>query len=192
MISEAQRELYHTNGYLLVKNLLEKEFIERLFSTLVCLVVQYGGELAKPYAQFHSWEDDDLSELLIQLRKQDKKRFSAIYEAATKSFALNNVCHNNEITQYICAILGITPSYLSTQSIFLRMDPPFDRRNVYDWHQDGSYNLHNHRENSIVTWMPMTHTDANNGSLKICQFSHNEGLIPVVPSKPVREGSTQR
>jgi len=105
MLTESQRESYNTNGYLLVKNLLDEKYIDEMFSTVVNLMKQYGGKLMEPYERFESWEDDTFNEALIQLRKHDKRRFSAVFEAVRSSLALNNICCSNSITDYVPDII---------------------------------------------------------------------------------------
>ena len=125
MLTEAERKFYNTNGYLLVKNLLEDKYIDVMFSTVANLLTHFGGEVMESYNNFNSWDDENLNEAMILLRKQGQKRFSAIFESVRSSLALNNLCSCQRVTDYVSDILNAKPDCLSYQTFFLRMDTPF-------------------------------------------------------------------
>ena len=74
----------------------------------------------------------------------------------------------NRLDKIASNFLNVPKNYLSVRTFTLRMDPPNDKRNLYGWHQDSSYDKYNiSGKNGVVLWIPLVSTNAKNGSLII-------------------------
>lgn len=58
----------------------------------------------------------------------------------------------------------------------LRIDVPFDNKELAFWHQDHFYVQGNSRE--LTIWIPLQDTLAHHGALSVMKGSHHEGPVP--------------
>ena len=49
-----------------------------------------------------------------------------------------------------------------------RIDVPYDKRNVYGWHQDSAYDkLNSIPSNGALVWCPLINTNFRNGTIQL-------------------------
>ena len=72
----------------------------------------------------------------------------------------------------------------------LRLDPPNDRRNLYDWHQDHSYYRQNKSGKNGLVISAALHIIKKKESFKGCSKSHNLGFLKVRTKRKVLTHST--
>ena len=179
MLSQDEIKFYKKNGYLLVTGLINHDLINNVLNTVLGLISKYDSKEKKGVLKITSWEDEKLHKIMIRLRQQNPKIFSAIYDATRLSIATYKLLHESKTVNCIEQLLNQPQSGICSRAIFVRMDPPNDKRSSYGWHQDGSYTDFNTiGDNALATWIPLTHNSEINGSLKICEGgSHKQGKI---------------
>ena len=89
--------------------------------------------------------------------------------------------HSEEIFNIGRSLLGqkkYTP--IGVSGTMLSLDPPNDRRNLYDWHQDHSY-YHQNKSgtNGLVISVALHNIGEKNGALKVALKSHRMGFLRV-------------
>lgn len=125
-----------------------------------------------------SWESEQLSVALISLRKKDKKIFSEIYDTMLKSSAIHRLCSASNLIGIAGTFLGVTNDELCAHGLMLRMDVPFDERNLYGWHQDSCYDGFNAEPGTgCVLWVPLVDVGEVNGGLILMPGSHVESNV---------------
>ena len=105
-----------------------------LSSFLKVLQVCLKKEDYKKIRKVKTWQDQKLHDVLINLRIEDKDRFSLIYDLMQKNICLNFFCNSNKLPNLSANFLGIKNDEMMMTSQF-RMDTPSDQRNIYDWHK---------------------------------------------------------
>ena len=71
------------------------------------------------------------------------------------------------------------------------MDPPYDKKNAFGFHQDSAYFdypeyvSNQNIENNITCWMPMTKVDSTLGAVRLCAKSHTAGFHHNYKQLPV-------
>jgi ectoine hydroxylase-related dioxygenase (phytanoyl-CoA dioxygenase family) len=161
------------SGYKIFRNYINKNSINNMaiaFST-ICKFVQPKLFNIKKCEQF---QNKNLCKVLINLRKRKKNNFSQIYDLMQYSDAVKKFCYENNLDSVARKILRCRSEdlYLRTQ---FRIDVPYDERNTFDWHQDSAYDkLNNNPKNGLIFWIPLVHTNEQNGTLILKPKSHNE------------------
>ena len=159
------------NGYKIIRNRISQKSNIYLFKTLLNLLKFYSPDDFKDY-KFYSknkkssyWYNQDFNDKLIKLRKTNKKLFSSVYDSLIKSNALVRFCYMNKLDKIASDILNVPTNCLTIRFPSLRIDVPNDKRNIYGWHQDGSYDEYNiSGVHGIVLWIPLIYVDKKNGS----------------------------
>ncbi len=130
-----------------------------------------------------SWNNQQLHNVLINLRIKDKDRFSLIYDLMQKNICLSFFCSSNKLPNLAANFLDIKNDEMMMTSQF-RMDTPSDKRNIYDWHQDSAYDkLNSIPSNGVILWMPMINTNKKNGTIIIKPQSQNEKNVYKIKQK---------
>lgn len=138
-----------------------------------------------------SWEDQILHDTLINLRINDKDKFSLIYDLMQKNICLNFFCNQNYLYNIAANFLNIKRDEMMMTSQF-RMDTPSDKRNIYNWHQDSAYDkLNQIPSNGVVLWMPLINTNKNNGTIVIKPKSQKENNVYNLKKKWSKFNSPQ-
>ena len=75
----------------------------------------------------------------------------------------------------------------------LRMDVPNDKRNLYGWHQDSSYDNYNtYSKNGAVIWLPLINMTRKNGTLIVKPESQNENNVSYFEEKKSTKFSSRQ
>ena len=164
-------------GYCQLDNVISKKNSLSLLSdfkkTCVSIAPEYFSAL-----DVDSWESEQLSVTLIALRKNDKKMFSEIYDSMLKSSAIRRFCFASNLNGIAENVLGVKNDELCVHGLMLRMDVPYDQRNLLGWHQDSCYDGFNAEPASgCVLWVPLVDVGEVNGGLILMPGSHVEGNV---------------
>jgi len=179
--------LYKNRNILSTKNFLEKEGIitfkkiakssdiEDVYNSLFFLYNKYSNKRMVKYNR------EDLLNLLKKLRKNNKSAFSKIYDDMQISSATFKLLHSEKVLDIGRALLGQKKnSPIAVSGTMLRLDPPNDGRNLYNWHQDHSYYHQNKSgKNGLVLSVALNKISAQNGALIVALKSHNLKFIKV-------------
>ena len=177
-LNSSEIQHYRDQGFLVVKNAIEPEFLRGLFLTTAHAFAKYGRIAALPDS-FESWEDADFNRGMIELRQRDPRSFSAVFDAVQTSSTMYALAANRATRAVAAQLTREEPYLLSQSGKMLRMDPPTDKRNSLDWHQESSYYFQNLvGQHGVVCWIPMHEMTPELGSIFICPQSHREGALP--------------
>lgn len=176
-LNDHQRSFFQDNGFLVVKNVIDPEFIRGLFMTTAQTFVKYRrSEDRQP--SYESWVDPSFNRDMIRLRREDPQTFSAVFDAVQTSSTMYALAANTTTLAIAAQLTREEPYMLSQSGKMLRMDPPSDKRNSLEWHQESSYYFQNLvGEHGAICWMPMHVMTSESGSIFICPQSHREGAL---------------
>jgi ectoine hydroxylase-related dioxygenase (phytanoyl-CoA dioxygenase family) len=164
-----------TKGYKLIKNVVKKKESEALFGSFLKVV----NFCTKKNKNFFDWKDQALHDYLIELRINNKKKFSLIYDVMQKNNALNEFCFNLHLKSLAAKFLNVDSDELMMTSQ-LRLDVPEDDRNIYDWHQDSAYDkLNRVPSNGAVVWIPLLGANIHDGTLFLKPYSQKEPNVYI-------------
>ena len=168
---------YHKNGYTVIENCLPNYWIDRVFIVVDKMLKQYDTSLSQKTI-FKSLNDPDFTKALIKFRKRSPLEFGAMFDAIKLNMQLASLFYSPEIIENVCNILNEEIDGLTCTVPTLRIDVPFDKRSVLDWHQDSPYYPQGKTgDNGVVCWIPMQDSTANNGTPQVLIGSHKEGKL---------------
>ena len=171
-------DFYKNNGYLILKNFLTKQNIISLKKLFKNTLYRYLG-----YSVYKlSFEDEKMHKNLIKFRKDKPKKFGEMYDSLNLSASLRSIFYQQFFINHFSKILNTEKSNVFLNGFMFRLDPPFDKKNSLNWHQDSSYYHMSYPEfNSGVCWIPLTNNSEKNGSL-IFVTSNNPRFIKKTKS----------
>lgn len=165
---------YKENGFLMCRDLINNELIQDLFVSINNILKKYSKE-TKTYK---NWEDPAFHEKMLNLRANEAKVFSLIYDTMQVSLPLFSLGSQKNIATKAAELLKVDENSLAASGFMLRMDVPHDNKNKLDWHQDISYFHQNKNgDNGLVIWIPLLAVDSFNGTVKAIEGSHKFGEI---------------
>ncbi len=80
---------YNKNGFVRVPKLVSDRARQRLFETLIRVFQKYNPAVPLAELEALSWDDQRLSDLLIQFRAKSPTLFGAMYDSLQTCVALN-------------------------------------------------------------------------------------------------------
>lgn len=175
-------ENYHSDGYVIIKNLLNKSLINDL-KKIIKLNLYFRSKSKKKF--FH----DDL----IRFRKRHTRSFSYFFDSL-QTLSLNyNILTQKKIIKLANKLLKNSKKSISITDVALRIDPPFDDRNTLKWHQDSSYFRQNDNGfNGLVIWSPIFEINSKTGGIEFLEKSYKIGPQNVKRKKAKKGFSSQR
>lgn len=179
-LAREQAEFFAENGYLHVAGAFARDEIDRLKALVYRLYRKFAPDDGALDGLDRPWEEAAFDRKMIALRAARPDVFGALYDSAQSSAELFRLLASPAALAIAAGCLGERPEDLSCSGSghMLRMDPPKDRRNVLDWHQDRSYFQQNvNGANGLVLTVPLQDTPAELGALEICPGSHKEGFV---------------
>jgi hypothetical protein len=173
---------YREDGYVVVPGATRDLSSARLLATLKIAIARFHPAARDATAAIARWSDAALDELLVTLRERDPAAFSAIYDTMQTSFELQRFVGDDRLASVAAMLLDDEPDGLCMTGAVLRLDPPHDRRNVLEWHQEAGYYPQNVAgENGTVVWMPLADVSAERGPMDVCVGSHALGTLAHSP-----------
>lgn len=111
----------------------------------------------------------------VQLAQDSPEVVTAVYDALRDNPHLVSLGQNPKITDQVKSVLDQPVLY---HKVPLRIDVPFENKELAFWHQDDFYVGGNARE--LTVWIPLQDTFAHTGALSVMKGSHANGAIPHV------------
>lgn len=175
-LSSIDSEFYDSNGYVIVKNAIPENKIDD-FMEFVASVIKMEAERLGIKEDFTV--EQLLHSVLIDIKKKNRDSNSWIYQTINNSNIFKKFIYNLELDQIVKKLLHMDDlKQLATISPALRIDTPFDKSNIRDWHQDSHYFLDNEKgSDALVTWVCLGDAYKENGSILICPKSQKEGRL---------------
>ena len=186
-LSKDQLNFYKENGYILIKNVIPLESINNLIGFISYAIKLAAKNINK---SFDSNQEDILNELMYDIKKNNPKLGSWIFETVNSSYMFKKFIFNMGIENIVKQLMNTkSVQNLATVNPQLRIDVPEDSRNTRDWHQESFFFFDNTSGfDSLVSWIPLVNVNKENGSVMVCPQSHKEGKI-----KPIYiEGGPQK
>ena len=126
------------------------------------------------------WNTNLFHEKLVELRKNDRESFGAIYDSLKTSLPVMGVVTEDKITRYAAEFLKTSVSDLAISEPMCRLDVPNDERNNLAWHQEQSYFPQNRNGlHGLVCWVPLIDVTKEMGAIHISPKSFLEGPIKL-------------
>ena len=172
MILSKDKEFYKENGYLLLKNKVNRNAIDNLMNTVTHIISLEAGINVNDFT-----DEEILNDILIDLKRENPSSSSWIYQSILSSYSLKKFFVDINITPLVMSLLGcVDERNLGIVSPAFRFDIPGDSKNIRTWHQDGNYFLENQNgEDHLVVWIPMNKAHKDNGTVIIAPGTHRSG-----------------
>ncbi|NWB51093.1 phytanoyl-CoA dioxygenase family protein [Pseudomonas gingeri] len=157
---ESMTGTYSDSGFYLAQGLLEsKEFSEIEAVILETVTKHY------PCESIHSKE-------LADYLRLHPDTVTKIYDTLQSHESLINLGKLDVITNIIRSFISEPAIYLK---VVLRIDTPFESRELAYWHQDDYYVKGN--ETELTVWIPLQDTSVPQGCLSVMPGSHKLGRL---------------
>lgn len=191
LLDGSDLEAFHERGYVVAKRVMDETELSQILPTVLGVFREYAPEaLDKDY---HSWSDSDLHADMIRLRESDPETFSSVFQSINQCLIFSSIFCGRRTARLVEQLLADPWGTICLRNPGMRIDPPMDRRVVYDWHQDSAYTeINQSGKNSVVCWVPLQRVDEENGSLIVCPESHKLGRVAVEPTRQSRLHAEQR
>ena len=180
-------KFFQKNGYLIIKNCISKKSIKQIQKSIYLRATKYLPKLNKIYSG--NFYNSDFHANLLEFRKKNPQGFGSFYDSIQKNFLLYKILCESNLSKIISQIMKKDLSQISFNGENVRMDAPFDKKNSLGWHQDRAYYFQNRDGNrGLVCWLPLINITPKIGPLKVCQKSHELGLIITKKKKYKKKG----
>jgi len=165
------------NGFLVLKDILsaaEKKIIVKAFYRVLSKYLKIGKNFSNL-----NFNDTSLHKKLIDFRKKNPKKFSDLYLELGLNASLRSIFYSKKFLNMFSKILKTKKEFVLINGFMLRLDAPFDKRNVLPWHLDASYYEHTDPfYNAGVCWMPLTNNSFDNGTVRFIPGSNKSKVDP--------------
>jgi ectoine hydroxylase-related dioxygenase (phytanoyl-CoA dioxygenase family) len=173
-LTEAQREQYLTHGYIVVRNVLSPEQLERYKAR----AREFALGNLPPGSQRMVVQDVRVAKGLVQPDDPEKgiwkylnpDRYDPLFAAYSSQPGLLDVVED---------LLG--PDIKAFLVMFIYKPPALDF--VHPYHQDAYYFYFSPHDAVLGTWLALDPTGADNGTLSVIRGSHKWDLLPHVGPK---------
>jgi hypothetical protein len=185
--------LLKTKGYKIIRNVIP----HNLLNDMILLIAKRFTEItkqelkSKPIINFNV--SKELEDNLLNLRENKPEIFSYLYDSVQSSVSLNQLITYKKLINNLCKTTGIKKEFFSTSGHIQRIDNPYDKKNLYSWHQETSYYGQSPSgDNCFFVWIPLFNAEKKNGSVIIAEGSHMEGYIKTDLKKKNDKFSSQQ
>ena len=173
---------FRKEGYVVVKNLLNKK-----------LIFELKGIIKKNFYFKSKYNKKNFHKDLIKYRKKNKKNFSFFFDTLQTLTINYKILTQTKVIDITNKLLKNTKNSISITDVALRIDPPFDERNSLKWHQDSSYFRQNDNGfNGIVVWSPIFEINSKTGGIEFLEKSYKIGSQNIKRQKAKKNYSSQR
>ena len=162
---------FNKNGYLVLKNFLsaveEKIIFKAFFETLSKYL-----KISKSSSGMN-FNSTSIHNKLINFRKKKPKKFGDMYDELNLNASFKSIVYSKKFINMFSKILGTKKEFLIINGFTLRLDAPFDKRNVLDWHTDAPYYEQTEPYyNAGVCWIALTDNSFENGTVRFIPGSN--------------------
>lgn len=190
-ITESQKSSFKREGFLLIKSFYKFEMIKSLqddIRSLLCIIMKRFDlenlldEIeAMPYEMFYT--------KFVKVCPQAHK---VLYDSIKNLPSFLQIVTNLESLSLVRKLLSEQLIGIAARSYGVRIDMPFDREYLTDWHQD--FHFHCRSKKGVVLWTPLVDIDFAIGRLQVLPESHQEGVLPLLIERngKIREGQFTR
>jgi ectoine hydroxylase-related dioxygenase (phytanoyl-CoA dioxygenase family) len=153
-------DTYSDTGFYLAQGLLESKDFSEIEAIILEVMTQHY-----PCKSIHSKE-------LADYLRVHPDTVTKIYDTLQSHESLINLGKSNVITNVVRSFISNPAIYLK---IVLRIDTPFESRELAYWHQDDYYVKGN--ETELTVWIPLQDTSVPQGCLSVMPGTHKLGRL---------------
>tara|TARA_B100001093_G_C26818029_1_gene1010643 strand:+ start:136 stop:924 length:789 start_codon:yes stop_codon:yes gene_type:complete len=191
MYEETKR--FRANGYFILENIIDHSLLDSIIYLISKRFTLITGIKFKEEVLINGKLSEEFEDNIINFRLNDPEKFGFLYDSIQSSVNLSQLLLNNDLIQNACKITGYPSEDYSTSGHIQRIDPPTDKKNLYEWHQETSYYRQNKDGNGcFFIWIPLFDVNEENGTVIIAKSSHKKGYINTELIKNEKLGSEQR
>ena len=193
-IDRDQVEAYRRDGCVHVPGVFDIAEIDALRRLVFRLYRKFQPGDDSLDGESEPWNSPAFDRQMIALRARDPQVFGALYDCAQSALNVARLVSDPRLVALAAACLDDAPENLAYSGIMFRMDPPKDKRNAIDWHQDRAYYPQNVDGNQgLVVTVALQDITAETGALVVCPGSQRHGFVaPVTTEKSDYETTEQR
>lgn len=178
MIDSEARSHYRNEGFLVIRNLINRSDCRDLYHALIRLAHKYNPTIPLSWMDKSPWIDPEVVSALTQLRKDRADCFGAIYDTLQVSQLVQQITASPQVAAVAAELLDDSLSGIAATGHMMRMDVPEDKRNALGWHQEAFYyNQNLAGENGVVAWFPLHDLRPEHGPVVVCPGSHRLGTL---------------
>ncbi len=168
------------NGFAVVPGIIDRKRISLVMENIYKLYCRFSNGESDFSGIEKPWNTNLFHEKLIELRKNDRDLFGAIYDSLKTSMSVTHLVTEGKVIQYAAEFLKTSVSDLAISEPMCRLDVPNDKRNNLGWHQEQSYFPQNRNGlNGLVCWIPLIDVTKEMGAIHISPKSFLEGPIKL-------------
>lgn len=172
--SEKRRTL-QDQGYVIIKDLIEDSYFKDIEEAFLAFLNKHSPNAFGGFSVKSLMDNQGFHDAFVDLKRNHPRISGAIYDSMQSSYAVIKLSINPLLIEAISQLAGVPPTSISNFDHSLRMDVPYDQRNIISWHQD-TFNdeAYHDYEAGITGWMPLHKVNRHNGGLVVCPGSHHE------------------
>ena len=176
-----KRNFFNINGYILLKNAIEKKKILNIFKSLDSIIL--NSKYKKKYNNIKSKKlFFKLSLFFNKYKNNDPIFFSNLYESFKNSYSLKHLFSNKSMEK----ILNITNTklhQLNDQQQVIRIDVVKENTNLIGHHQDIMPDVKIKKNNKsfigFTLWCPLFKSNNYYGGIAVIPKSHKQGWVTL-------------
>ena len=165
------------SGFFVLKNILsasEKKIIFKAFLEILSKYLKIGKNSSNL-----NFGSISLHKKLLNFRKNNPRKFSDLFLELGLNASLRSIFYSKKFINMFSKILKTKKEFILINGFTLRLDAPFDKRNVLPWHVDAWYFQQTHPYyNAGFCWMPLTNTSFENGTVRFIPGSNKSKVNP--------------
>lgn len=173
-ISQKQANHYKNNGYLILKNCIDKKNFHNFDNRVIEIV---NRELNNKNIDIK--KNLVINEGIKFFSKNHPEISSKIYRTINRSYFFLRFIQDKKIANLAAQLIETKINNLSCINPVFRFDVPGDKLHARLWHQESNYFKDvSNGSDGVVCWIPMNKAYAKNGSVILAAGSHKGGYIP--------------
>lgn len=167
-IAQAEKigELYRQNGFVLIRNAMDKTALSELVAAIAALAdakLEQLGSIAV---------DGDLDARLTQLATFGDGKVEMLLRASRETWAFHKLVLSPALQQLIAMVTELKMPQIISETCMLRIDRRAASSRDFAWHYDAAYTAQPRQ--AITCWVPLVPIDAEMGPLRVIPGSHKD------------------
>ena len=116
-----------------------------------------------------------------------------MYDSLNLNSQVRSIFYKKKFINLFSKLLNTNVNNIYISNFQFRLDPPRDKRNALDWHQDSSYfHINYPKFNAGVCWISITNNTKKNGTLIYIPKTHTNNLSKYKSVRKSIIGADQR
>jgi ectoine hydroxylase-related dioxygenase (phytanoyl-CoA dioxygenase family) len=178
-LTQAHREAYARDGYVVVAGLYDRNDGERVRRLAFRSALRFVPSLAAAVNEAEPWRSEAFEQAVRRMYANDKDTFKAFQDMLQNAALLHELAGAPRTLRAIASLLDEDSDGLALSGVQLRVDVPNDPHNLHAFHQERAYYAQNtDGARGLVMSIAVQDTPAVQGALRVCPGSHRGGFIP--------------